>query len=240
VRPVVDVMVEQERVRAADERHLVLAHELEELGLAEVEAPLGVRLEVPVEGRRAVHQHDLVRLLGRLQPLGQERQRLVARPGDPAGLLDGELPDPHRRGVERDEAGVPVGEVDPAPRSRRGWRRRPARARRSASAAGSRSPRRSGPARRRCRRRRRTRTGTGPARTRSAPSSPGCAQAPGSEDPANAKNQMPNSTSATPTEMIITLSSTDRRRLRSRSPRIDFIHAACCGLPSSSPVIRPW
>ena len=43
-----------------------------------------------------------------------------------------------------------------------------------------------------------------------------------------------------PDRDIITLSSTERRRLRSRSPRIDRIHAACCGLPSSRPVSRPW
>ena len=63
---------------------------------------------------------------------------------------------------------------------------------------------------------------------------------PGSDDPAKPKNHTALSTSATPTEIIITVSSTERRRRRSRSPRIDFIHAACCGLPSSRPVMRPW
>jgi hypothetical protein len=60
----VDVVVEQERVRAADEVYVVAVHEVEERLLADVEAPFGVRGEASVEARWGVHEHDPVRLGG--------------------------------------------------------------------------------------------------------------------------------------------------------------------------------
>src|SRR5918994_1785987 len=63
----VDVLVEQERVRAADEVDVVAPHEVEELRLADAEPPLGVRGVALTERRRGVHEDDAMRLGSGLQ-----------------------------------------------------------------------------------------------------------------------------------------------------------------------------
>ena len=109
---VVHMLVEQQRVGAADEIDIVAADELEELLLADGEAPLGVRREAPAEARGRVHEDDDVRLNGGLQCLCEERQRVPARSGGACGRVDHGLPLLARRRVDRDEPGVAVAELE--------------------------------------------------------------------------------------------------------------------------------
>ena len=74
-RAVMDVVIEQQRVRAAHERDTVFTNEVEELTLADIEAPFRVRLEMSTEAGRTVHEHDTVRLGGGFQCPSEELQR---------------------------------------------------------------------------------------------------------------------------------------------------------------------